>query len=115
VNLLADKFPCFQDEGTFEKKKVRFLKRAQIFVADLWAAFDGKDYGEFNDIDKITMFAGMLTLVLPWRSTKVGNRLPHPANASLFRRAVVLPATGEQNKAARNHRFWPPVGDADAR
>jgi hypothetical protein len=38
---------------------VRFLKRAQIFVADLWAAFDGESWGEFNDIDKITMFAGM--------------------------------------------------------
>jgi hypothetical protein len=58
VNLLVDKFPCFQDEGTFERKKVRFLKRAQILVADLWAAFEGEGYGEFNDIDKITMFAG---------------------------------------------------------
>ncbi|OAK99055.1 hypothetical protein IQ06DRAFT_378870 [Phaeosphaeriaceae sp. SRC1lsM3a] len=57
VNLLAEKFPCFKDEGTFERKKVRFLKRAQIFVADLWAAFDGEGYGEFDDIDKITMFA----------------------------------------------------------
>jgi hypothetical protein len=58
VNLLAKHFPCFNDEAKFERKKVRFLKRAQIFVADLWAAFDGQDYGEFNDIDKITMFAG---------------------------------------------------------
>lgn len=57
VNLLAEKFNCFRDEGTFENKKVRFLKRAQIFVADLWAAFEGEGYGEFNDIDKITMFA----------------------------------------------------------
>jgi hypothetical protein len=39
---------------------VRFLKRAQIFVADLWAAFDGESYGEFDDIDKITIFAGMV-------------------------------------------------------
>jgi hypothetical protein len=38
---------------------VRLLKRAQIFVADLWAAFDGEGYGTFNDIDKITMFAGL--------------------------------------------------------
>jgi hypothetical protein len=59
VNLLAHRFACFRDESTFEKKKVRFLKRAQIFVADLWAAFEGEEYGEFNDIDKITMFAGM--------------------------------------------------------
>lgn len=59
VNLLADRFPCFRDEATFEKQKVRFLKRAQIFVADLWASFEGERYGSFNDIDKITMFAGM--------------------------------------------------------
>ncbi|KAF2804849.1 uncharacterized protein BDZ99DRAFT_490963 [Mytilinidion resinicola] len=57
VNLLADTFPCFRDEHKFERRQVRFLKRAQIFVADLWAAFEGESYGEFNDIDKITMFA----------------------------------------------------------
>ncbi|KAF2131528.1 hypothetical protein P153DRAFT_394854 [Dothidotthia symphoricarpi CBS 119687] len=57
ANLLASKFPCFRDEGVFERRKVRFLKRAQIFVADLWAAFDGESYGDFNDVDKITMFA----------------------------------------------------------
>jgi hypothetical protein len=39
------------------RKTVRILKRAQILVADLWACFDGLDYGEFYDIDKITMFA----------------------------------------------------------
>lgn len=58
VNLLAKHFPCFQDEGRFEGRKVRFLKRAQIFVADLWAAFNGTGYGGFDDIDHITMFAG---------------------------------------------------------
>jgi hypothetical protein len=69
VNLIAEKFTCFRDEGTFEKKKVRFLKRAQIFVADLWAAFDGESYGEFNDIDKITMFAGRSNFILLELST----------------------------------------------
>jgi hypothetical protein len=58
VNLLAERFPCFKDEGRFEGQKVRFLKRAQILVADLWAAFEGEGHGSFNDIDKITMFAG---------------------------------------------------------
>lgn len=57
VNLLAKWFTCFNDEGVFEKRKVRFLKRAQIFVADLWACFEGEGYGKFHDIDKITMFA----------------------------------------------------------
>jgi hypothetical protein len=58
VNILADNFPCFNDVVRFENRKsVRFLKRAQICVADLWAAFDGEAFGQFNDIDKITMFA----------------------------------------------------------
>lgn len=58
VNILAENFPCFNDVASFEsRKRIRFLKRAQICVADLWAAFDGEGFGEFNDIDKITMFA----------------------------------------------------------
>lgn len=58
VNLLAEAFgPVFNDEHRFERKKVRFLKRAQIFVADVWACFERKGYGEFYDIDEITMFA----------------------------------------------------------
>ena len=58
VNLLAKHFECFRDEARFEGQKVRFLKRAQIFVADLWAAFNGTGYGEFHDIGHLTMFAG---------------------------------------------------------
>lgn len=59
MNLLADDFACFRDETKFEgrRKPVRFLKRAQILVADIWACFQGEGYGAFRDIDKITMFA----------------------------------------------------------
>lgn len=59
VNILADDFSCFRDEFKFQsrRKPVRFLKRAQILVADLWACFQGEDYGAFRDIDKVTMFA----------------------------------------------------------
>lgn len=32
-------------------------KRAQIFAADLWGAFEGQGYGEFNDIGSITIMA----------------------------------------------------------
>lgn len=58
VNLLAENFPCFRDEAVFEGRRVRFYKRSQILVADLWACFEGEGYGDFYDIDKITMFAG---------------------------------------------------------
>ncbi|KAJ5785319.1 uncharacterized protein N7503_010531 [Penicillium pulvis] len=57
VNLITESFDCFRDETVFHGKRVRLYKRAQILVADLWACFNGEDFGEFNDIDKITMFA----------------------------------------------------------
>ena len=34
-----------------------FFKRAQILVADIWAACGGSGLGEFKDINTITMFA----------------------------------------------------------
>ena len=66
VNLLASHFPSFRDQTRFDGRKVRFLKRAQIFVADLWAAFEGEGYGRFDDIDKITMFAGRSEAHITW-------------------------------------------------
>lgn len=57
--MLARDFDCFRDEHPYDgrAKPVRFLKRAQILVADLWACFEGQSYGDFRDIDKITIFA----------------------------------------------------------
>lgn len=58
MNLLAEDFDCFRDEHRWQDgKKIRILKRAQILVADMWACFNGESYGEFSDIDKVTIFA----------------------------------------------------------
>ena len=37
--------------------QVFFYKRAQIFVADLFGAFEGQGLGAFHDISALTMFA----------------------------------------------------------
>lgn len=57
LKIIVDDFPCFRDESLFEHQKVTFYKRAQILVGDVWSCYNGKDYGEFDDIDQITMFA----------------------------------------------------------
>ncbi|CAO3636469.1 unnamed protein product [Cunninghamella blakesleeana] len=57
INIILEYFPSFRDIHEFKGRKVYILKRAQILVADIWACFDGKSFGEFNDIDSITMFA----------------------------------------------------------
>ena len=46
-----------------------FLKRAQIFAADVWHKFQGKDYGEFYDINTLTMFADYRYCRLTYRQT----------------------------------------------
>ena len=67
VDLIVQTFPYgFKDmsrhtgecrEGQFFANEIWFLKRAQIFVADVWGALKNSGAGEFTDIDKLTMFA----------------------------------------------------------
>jgi len=57
VLLLAHDFPSFYDVASYRNRTVRFFKRAQICVADLHSAFQGKQWGAFSDMDQLTAFA----------------------------------------------------------
>ena len=57
VGLLVENLPSFRDVAEYYGKKIYFYKRAQIFAADLYGAFDGKNWGYFKDIDKLAAFA----------------------------------------------------------
>jgi len=57
LELITTSFKGFQDESVYRNQRVSFYKRAQIVIADIWACFEGKTWGHFNDIEAITMFA----------------------------------------------------------
>ncbi|XP_014599687.1 PREDICTED: UPF0553 protein C9orf64 homolog [Polistes canadensis] len=57
LKLIVTDFHSFQDEAQFQTYKISFYKRAQILIGDIWACFKGKKYGDFYDIDFLTMFA----------------------------------------------------------
>ncbi|KAJ2758983.1 hypothetical protein IWQ56_005859 [Coemansia nantahalensis] len=57
VELVVRDFASFRDEHQFAGQTVCLYKRAQILVADVWACFEGRGLGCFDDIDHITMFA----------------------------------------------------------
>jgi hypothetical protein len=61
VAALARELPGFRDEAIYKGRRVFFYKRAQILVADLWAAYgrqrDGDSPFAFRDIEALTMFA----------------------------------------------------------
>ncbi|MGZ3582880.1 MAG: queuosine 5'-phosphate N-glycosylase/hydrolase [Ktedonobacterales bacterium] len=55
--LLAREFSSFADIAEWRGTRVPFLKRAQICVADLDAAFHGQQWGAFDDLAALTAFA----------------------------------------------------------
>jgi putative queuosine salvage protein len=54
---LVQHFPSFDDTALYRTHTIRFYKRAQICVADLYNAFGTQQWGEFNDLEQLTIFA----------------------------------------------------------
>jgi len=57
VSLLVQHFPSFDDTACYRAQTIRFYKRAQICVADLYSAFGAQHWGEFSDLEQLTIFA----------------------------------------------------------
>ncbi|KAA8915218.1 hypothetical protein TRICI_002575 [Trichomonascus ciferrii] len=57
IGIVIENFSSFNDTHSYKNHEVKIMKRVQILTADIWACFEGKDYGKFDDIDTITMFA----------------------------------------------------------
>ena len=55
--LLATHFSSFHDVAMYRNREVRFLKRAQICVADIYGSFGGTQWGAFHNMDQLTAFA----------------------------------------------------------
>lgn len=59
IQLLTD-MPYFCDVQQYGAIRVPFLKRAQLLVADLHLALDGRGLGYFSDVNQLTIFADNL-------------------------------------------------------
>jgi hypothetical protein len=57
VTEVVANFPCFNDVAMYRGQPVYFYKRAQLLAADLYGAFEGQGYGQFLDLDQLTIFA----------------------------------------------------------
>jgi len=57
VSMVTQALPSFRDVATYRGRKIPFYKRAQILVADLYGAFEGRKWGEFLDMERLTTFA----------------------------------------------------------
>lgn len=57
IEIVTSNISSFDDKCDLNGRTVYFRKRVQILVADIWACFEAKSFGEFHDIDVVTMFA----------------------------------------------------------
>ena len=55
--LLVQHLSSFDDTALYRTHTIRFYKRAQICVADLYSACGGQQWGAFNDLEQLTIFA----------------------------------------------------------
>ncbi|KAI7899495.1 uncharacterized protein BX663DRAFT_521094 [Cokeromyces recurvatus] len=103
LDIIVDNFSSFNDVHDFHGKKVYILKRAQILIADLWACFDGQSYGQFDDIDSITMFADYR---VPQALYQLGLLSYSPALIDKLHNREYFPSGSEDEVEIRGNSIW---------
>ncbi|MBW2004799.1 MAG: queuosine salvage family protein [Deltaproteobacteria bacterium] len=103
VGLLVENLPSFRDVAKYHGKKIYFYKRAQIFVADLYAAFGGKGWGYFKDIDYLTAFADYK---LPQVLRHVGIFQYSPSMEHKVDQGIFLEAGSPEEIEIRANTIW---------
>lgn len=91
LDIITRDFPFFDDSTSFEGEPIRFHKRAQLLISDIYNVFKGKEYGKLENTDKLTACADyILPTVLRYHgileysselSKKVDGKIKIPANS----------------------------------
>lgn len=101
--LLARDFPSFADSAEWQGRQIPFLKRAQICVADLHAAFHGEQWGHFADLDQLTAFADYK---LPQLLRRAGALVYTPGLARQVDAYTLIPPGSEPEIEIRAATIW---------
>lgn len=103
ARLLGEKLPSFRDVADYSGSKVYFYKRAQILAADLYGAFQGKDWGGFEDMNELTAFADYK---LPQVLRHLGVFVYAPALARKIDGKVLLEVGSPEEVEIRANTVW---------
>ena len=101
--LLAQNFSSFNDIAPYRGQEVRFYKRAQICVADLYGTFGGKQWGAFSNIEQLTAFADYK---LPQVLRHYGVLEYHPILAERIDSEELLAVGSEEEIEIRAATIW---------
>jgi len=103
VRILYRRFSSFRDIARYRGHQISFYKRAQIFAADLHGAFQGRSWGHFTDIDKLTAFADYK---LPQVLRHLGILHYAPDLAKKVDQQILLEAGSPEEVEIRANTIW---------
>ncbi len=103
VESVCRRFPSFEDSTNVDGHDVRFLKRAQIFIADLHGAFGGVGFGAFSDLHELTAFADYK---VPQVLRRFGVLRYTPELSATLRERRLIPANSRWELEIRAATIW---------
>jgi hypothetical protein len=103
VHEVVRTFPSFDDVAPWERHHIRFYKRAQILVADLYGAFEGQGPGRFHDLETLTAFADYK---VPQVLRQHGVLRYAPELAERVRRYALVPPDSDEELEIRAATIW---------
>jgi hypothetical protein len=95
--------PSFRDTAPWNGHEIRFYKRAQILVADIFGAFDGKGPGAFHDLQTLTAFADYK---VPQVLRQHGILRYDPALAARIANYQLIPPDSDEEIEIRAATIW---------
>lgn len=101
--LVAREFTSFNDVASYAGRQIRFFKRAQIFVGDLYGAFNGQGLGSFEDVDQLTAFADYK---VPQVLRRLGILVYTSRLATMVDNRIELPAGSPEEVEIRAATIW---------
>lgn len=103
VRILYRRLSSFRDVAKYRGHQVPFYKRAQILAADLYGAFQGRKWGRFTDMDKLTAFADYK---LPQVLRHLGILRYAPELANKIDQQILIEAGSPEEVEIRANTIW---------
>ncbi|MEW6277389.1 MAG: queuosine salvage family protein [Candidatus Eremiobacterota bacterium] len=101
--LIERELESFRDVATYAGREVRFLKRAQITVVDLYGTFQGQGWGQLADLSQLTAFADYK---IPQILRTLGVLEYSPELAASLDRMELIPAGDPREVEIRAGMVW---------
>jgi hypothetical protein len=103
IRSVLHAFESFRDVAKWDGHDIYFYKRAQILIADLYGAFDGRGPGEFHDLHTLTAFADYK---VPQTLRRFGVIEYSPDLARSIDRYELIPADSDEELEIRAATVW---------